>query len=262
VGTPDRQGPLGVGLTSLPVGWANVTGAPQPDLFAVAGRHSFPAGLFLYPWKGVTRDGIPVFGARWVIDHPGKSGVPPICTVVQAHGGIWAFIVEGVEVIAAQFGLPRRAFGEVYRVPLTGLPRSPEAIAALPQPGAKWLFVLAVSDGKAGRPPGADARDRDYFPYDVAGIWRGGTARCSLWALIPGTPPRPLTRPGEEILHQTGRLTTGRFGIHSGTDLISGSRFGDIYYYRNAGKDGLALEPRRHAVDEEGVVLRHPVTGA
>ncbi len=40
IGTQDRLGPLGVGLTSYPVGHARVTGAQGADLFAVAGGQS------------------------------------------------------------------------------------------------------------------------------------------------------------------------------------------------------------------------------
>ncbi|WP_321471836.1 VCBS repeat-containing protein [uncultured Paludibaculum sp.] len=261
VGSPDRRGPLGVGLTSYPVGWANVTNATHPDLFAVAGRLSFPTGLFFYPWRSVTSEGIPVFGNRIEVATPIEAGTMPICTVVQANGSVWGFFLWKSEIVVAELDKDKRKFVESSRIALAGLPRDPSAISALPQPGGRWNFVLSVSDGNNAPPPGAGSRHAEFVPYDGAGIWRGGTPRFSLWSVIQGTPPQRLTRPGEEILWTAGTLSSGSFGPGHETSVLSGSWFGDIYYYRNADRNGVSLEARRHAVDEEGVALRNPIAG-
>ncbi len=261
VGTPDRLGPLGIGLTSFPVGWANVSGAKRPDLFAVAGRLSFPTGLFLYHYRSTTADGVPVFGQRIEVAMPLKTTETPRCTVVAAGKEVWGFFLEGATIIEARFDKAQLAFNETRRIPVTGLPGQPAAIAALANAGGGWTFVLSVSDGKSFAPPGAGSRHPDYVPYDGAGIWRGGMARFQLWSFTPGEQPKLLSRPGEEILWNPGTLSFARFGPSRPNELISGSWFGDIYYFANKSATGLAIESRRHAVDPRGVALRHPLAG-
>lgn len=261
VGTANRLGPLGIGLTSFPVGHASVTGAKRPDLFAVAGRLSFPTGLFLYPYKSTTAAGVPVFGQRIEIAMPLKTTETPRCTVVQTPDGIWGFFLEGETIIEARFDKNQRAFNETRRIHLTGLPHPAAAIAAAAQPGGGWAFVVSVPDGKSYPPPGAGSRHPDYVPYDGAGIWRGRIARFALWSFTPGREPRQLSRPGDEILLNPGTLTFGRFGPSRPNELISGSWFGDIYYFANKAGTDFALEGRRHAVDPQGIALRNPLAG-
>jgi hypothetical protein len=262
VGTPDRRGLLNVGLTSFPVGYGRVTGARQPDLFAVAGRLSDPAGLFLYPWKGITGDGIPVFGERWQIGIPVRGDGTLLCAVVESRGEIHGFFVQGSKIVAARFDPDRRAFLETERISLDGLPFAPRAVAAAARPDGKWEFVLSVPTERGYAPPGAGWRSKDYVPYDGTGIWRGSTARFALWALVSGEPPRRLSRTGEEILWNPGTLTLGAFGANREQDVVSGSWFGDLYYFRNTARRGVALGARRNAVGEDGILLRHPLAGA
>ncbi|MEN6535261.1 MAG: VCBS repeat-containing protein, partial [Bryobacteraceae bacterium] len=261
VGTADRRGPLSAGLTSFPVGYARVTGAKQPDLFAVAGKFSPEPGLYLYPWKATTASGVPVFGERQAIRHPLGNIDRPVCTIVEEGGVTWGFFVQGSEIIHARFDRDKREFVETSRQALTGLPRAPQAIAALPRAGGGWSFVVSVPDGNDRRPPGAGSRDMNYVPFDGAGIWRGGTPRFSLWVYAAGSEPKLISRPGEEILWNAGTLSRARFDANHPNDVISGSWFGDIYYYRsNSEKDG-SFEQRRHAVGDNGIVLRHPLAG-
>lgn len=261
VGTPDRRGPFSVGLTSFPVGYASVTGAARPDLFAVAGRLSFPTGMFVYPWKGEAANGVPVFGERIEIAIPVSTDATPLCTVVAAEGSVWGFFLQGDHMVVAKLDWPKRAFVETGQIAFTGLPRNPGAVLALPQPGGKWTFVLSVSDGNSKAPPGAGGRHADYVPYDGAGIWRGGTPRFSLWQFTPGEAPRQISKPGEDVLWTPGTLTAGNFGAGHERGIVSGSWFGNIYYFPNTASSGVALEARRPAVDEDGILLRHPLAG-
>jgi len=261
VGAAGRLGPLGIGLTSFPAGWANVTGAKRPDLFAVAGRLSFPTGLFLYPYKSTTAAGVPVFGQRIEIAVPLKTTETPKCTVVQTPDAIWGFFLDGAAIIEARFDKEQRAFNETRRIQVTGLAHPPAAIAALAQPGSGWTFILSVPEDKSYPPPGAGSRHPDYVPYDGAGIWRGGMTRFALWSFAPGQAPKLLSRAGEGILWNPGTLSFARFGASRPNELISGSWFGDIYYYTNKTGATPALGGRLHAVDPQGIALRHPLAG-
>lgn len=261
VGTADGRGPFSAGLTSWPAGTASLTGGKRPDLFVVAGRLSNPAGMFLYPWKADGADGAPVFGERIQISLPIPTESTPLCTVTEAQGGVWAFCLQAAEIVAAKLDWPSRTFAETERIPLTGLPRDPSALLALPREGGTWTFLLSVSDGKGGRPPGPGGRDPEYVPYDGAGIWRGGIPRFSLWEFIPGQDPRQISRPGEEVLWTPGTLTAGSLGAGHERAIISGSWFGNIYYFPNKASQGADLGERLPAVDESGEMLRHPLAG-
>lgn len=261
VGTADRSGPFGVGLTSFPVGYASVTGAKQPDLFAVAGRLSNPTGIFLYPWKAQGANNLPVFGERIQISLPFESTSTIPSKVIEAHGAVWGFFLRSDHLVVSKLDWPKRAFVETERLAFTGLPRNPAAVLALPEPGGKWRFVLSVSDGTGHEPPGPGGRDKDYVPYDGAGIWRGVIPRFDLWEFIPGAPPRQLSKPGEGVLSAPGTLTTARFGDGNAESLISGSWFGNIYAFANTAAGGAALGQRHPAVGEDGILLRHPIAG-
>ena len=255
VGTADGSGPLTAGLTSFPAGFAHVTGAAEPDLFAAAGRFSFPLGLFLYPARGRTAEGVPVFGERWTLDYPEKADQPPICTIVERDGAVHGFFLHGMEIIDTRFDRDRRAFVEQSRIPVPGLPHSPQAIAALPASGGGWRFVLSVPDGRGYAPPGAGSRSSEYVPFDGSGIWRGGIGRFHLWGFEPGQPARQLSGEGEGILWNAGRLTA------AGGVLVSGSWFGDLYSYAIEPGPEFRLGPRRHLAGEDGVALRNPLAG-
>lgn len=261
VGAADRRGPLGVGLTSFPVGYAFVSGAKRPDLFAAAGRLSNPTGLFLYPWKAQGADGEPVFGERIQIAMPFESTSTPLCKVIEAHGAVWGFFLRGDRMIVSKLDWPKRAFVETQRIAFDGLPRDPSAVLPFPKPGGKWRFVLSVADGTGKAPPGPGGRDAKYVPYDGAGIWRGEIPRFDLWEFTPGAPPRQLSKPGEGVLSNPGTLATARLSDAHEPGLIGGSWFGNIYYFPNTASDGSALGPRHPAVDEDGILLRHPLAG-
>lgn len=261
VGGGDRRGPLGVGLTSFPVGWAHVTGKLQPDLFALAGRLSFPTGLFLYPRAGTTAGGVPVFGPRVQIGIPVKGDVTHVCSVIEDAGVAWGVFLEAGEAIVARYDGPTRRFIEDRRISLAGLPGPVTALTAVTTEQKRLLLYVAVPDGKTTRPTGAGDRSADYVPYDGAGIWRGGLGRVILWAVLEGGSMRMLTRPGEGIISGAGTLSPARFSSPHGPGLFSGSWFGDIYYFRNSDRAGFDLEARKLAVGEDGVALRNPIAG-
>lgn len=263
LGTTDGRGTFSAGLTNFPVGWATITGAPQPDLFVIASRHSFPAGLYLYPWKATGSHGEPVYGERKQVKYPFEGNTTFFGSVVEAHGAVWGFFLDSQssELIATKLDREALHFREDHRISLAGLPRFPSVVTAVSRPDGKWSFVFSVSDGTSRAPEGAGNRDAGYVPYDGRGIWRGGTARFHLWVMEPGSKPRQISKNEEASIWGPGTVSVGRLTKNGKTAVVSGSWFGNISYYEVKADGAMQLAPRRYAVGEDGVLLRNPVIG-
>jgi len=263
LGTPDRRGPFSAGLTSFPIGWAKVTGAQQPDLFVIASRHSFPAGLYLYPWKATGAKGEPIYGERKQVKYPFEGNTTFFGSVVEAQGEVWGFFLDSGSsaIIATKLDKAALHFREDHRVSLAGLPRFPSVLTAVPRPDGKWSFVFSTSNGEGRAPAGPDSRDPGYVPYDGRGIWRGGTTRFHLWVMEPGSKPRQISKDEEASIWGPGTISFGRLTKAGKSAVISGSWFGNISYYEVAADGAMQLASRRYAVGEDGVLLRNPVIG-
>jgi hypothetical protein len=271
VGTADRIGPLAAGISSIPVGYASLSGGAQPDLFVEAGRFSHDPGLFFYAWDSSNADGTPIFTPAVEIKLPyrDKSKTPP-------PGVVWqdaSKAVHGVWLLKNELGLTQydhasKSFTEVGRVALAGLPREAENIGLLPNPDGTFEVLLAVPDGVAARPAGPDWRSKDFFPYDGRGIWRGGLPYLGLFAVtLPdlkggaASAARQITPTLHDIPSVSGSPNPIKLAADRARDILVSSWFGDVYCYRNTAASGLKLGPRQQAIDEQGIVLRHPSCG-
>jgi hypothetical protein len=267
VGAGDRRAPLSVGLTSYPAGWGRVSGARQPDLFVVAGAHSPEPGLYLCRSKGSTAAGVPVFAHPEKVAYPGSTPKTfPACTIYQDGSTIRGLFLSTRELIHAVFDSARLEFREHSRIQLDSLPRPPSAVGVLPKPGGGVELLFSVSDGSGHPPPGPGSRDPAYVPYDGRGIWRGVLAYMSLYAVSraslesgPLGVARPALENPRQVLAENRNLTVVNLGPRHTRDIVSGSLFGDMYFYRNRSATGLDLEPKRLAVDTRSNALRHPI---
>jgi hypothetical protein len=267
VGAGARRAPLSVGLSSYPVGWGRVSGASQPDLFVVAGAHSPDPGLYLCRSKGSTAAGVPLFGHPEKISYPGAAPrVFPNCTVYRDAASIHGLFLVERELVHAIFDAAKLAFIELARIQLDSLPRTPSAVGVLSNSAGGVELLFSVPDGSGHAPPGAGSRNPAYVPYDGAGIWRGGMAYLGLYTASrssltsgPLGAARPALRNLRQALHSNRSLTPVNLGPAHTRDIVSGSLFGDMYYYRNRSGGALDLEDKRLAVSARGVALRHPI---
>jgi len=268
VGGPDRRGPLSVGVVNRPLGVASVTGAQAPDLFVASNRHSAIRGLFLYPWRDTAPTGAPVFGPRLTVKHPGPGDLPPAGTIFQtADGVVHGWWLKGKSVVRTVYDKTRRAFvaTEAPSLEFEGLPRAPGYIAVDVHPDGSAQIALGIHDGTPGRPREVSARSDAYRPYDGAGVWRGGWPYAFLHhayvadfrsATRAETALASTTR-REGLLHY-GNLAFVNLGPSREHDLVAGSRFGNLLYYRRDSAADRPFEPKRFLVGRDGIALRHP----
>lgn len=272
VGGPTRLGPLSAGLNNNPVGAVRVYGATGADLFLTAGQWSNEPGLFLYRWAGQDTRGAPFFGERARVSHPGGGGVPPEGTIFEARDGtVYGFWLIGGNLVRSIFNRARLSFdARGGPISLSSLPRRPERVTVLENPDGSLEVIFSVSDGVRFRPPAPPGhRDPEYRPFDGAGIWRGGMPYVYLMAGRLEGPTdselsnlRVISQTQREVLLGSGNLTSVRLGPGRSRDLVTGSRFGNLHYYRNDSDDGISLAQRELIPGEQGNALRHPTIRA
>lgn len=274
VGASDKIGPLAFpGIENHPVGIAFVFGSRQPDIFLMGNRHG--PGLYLYKYLKTNSEGVPVFGNRIRVKVPFSVKIPPQGTIFQINDGtihgVWLLKNDLVHTV---YDRREHSFAETQRVAVKGLPRAPCSLGVLLNLDGSVEVLLGISDGVASRPrpdykPDPQYlsyyRDPRYIPYDGAGVWRGGFPYACLYAVSlpkllagPATEPKLVSKTKREVRDSYYTLTTVNLGTGRTRDVIGGSHYGGIYYYRNNSSGGINLEQKRCIVGTDGVIIRHP----
>ena len=271
------RGPLSAGLTSFPLGSANVFGSTRPDLFVVAGRFAHTPGLFLYRWIADDASGAPVFGSRTQVAYPADAKVPPPGLIFQTAKAIYGYWIVADKLVRARFDPAHLSFvrvpgpdialqrppGSVVRIDADG--RAVDRLAVFQNPGGSLDLVFSVSDSTAYYPQESiSRRDAAYHSFDGRGIWRGGLPYVFLClARLPGAEAaasgslelKPASSSRRDALLSQGNLAAVDLGPGEERDLVTGSHFSDLYFYR-CGTTGLS--DRGYVRSPDGAVQRHP----
>lgn len=266
VGTPEGIGPLALPtIHSHPRGYAYVYGSEGPDLF-VQGTGAPGTGLYLFPWVGRSEDGVPIF------DQPRRvSGAfTDKGTIFQtADGVVHGLWLDGGTLLHSIYQPGSNSFSEVSRVSLLGLPRSPSSLAVRMREDGTIELVFEVGDGVSLQPGDAGMWDKEYRPYDGAGIWRGGEPYSSLYAASLSTLFEDTVASGRRVSATEREVFLGMSGVTWGTldtigpgGVFTGSRLGNLYYYPVLDPSTLSLDHQLRLVDQEGITLRHPTVSA
>jgi len=258
----DRRGPSSAGLSTYPLGMAQLRVGEPPVVFIVTGRFSREPGLFAYEWRGVP--GAPVLGARTLVTYPADPRVaPPPGVVFQARSGaVYGFWILDGALVRTRFDLSKHAFLPlpVRPLPLGGLPgtaptprtnpdgRAVERVGIRERDDGSLEVLLSVPDPveyfQGGLLWGGRnvRRDPDFDPFDGRGIWRGGLPGVFLFAgTLPGpevdveaiTDLRQVSPTQREALFSHGSLSSVELADgDAGPEWITGSYFGNLYYYR------------------------------
>jgi len=261
VGTEDGVGPLSLPvLDTYPLGSAYVFDSLQPDLF-IRGSGGPYGGLYLFPWKRVDY-GVPVFGVPILVQAPFKSNAAILQTDDRI---IYGFYLDGQQLVRTAFDRQTFSFTEQARMTLKGLPTTPQNLAVKINTDGTVDVILEMPDGASLNPGGADRWESGFQPYDGAGIWRGDIPYRYLYVVTlaslfdkPIGDARLASSTQREIPLGIPNMAFVNLGEGSEQDLIVGTRFGNLVYYRNTVQDGVELTPQRYAVGADGNALRHP----
>ena len=274
VGGNEGIGPLAsIGISSTPLGYANIYGGKRPDMFVSSDRW-YP-GFHLYRYIKDAPNGVPVFSPPIEID---ASELPELENhSLQDHAvagyvfqtskknvlGIW---VLHEEIIIARFDKDGLRFKVESKIGLSGIPRlASAATASLSDDGQLTLFV-SVRDDVSYKPTLVHHRNAAYRPFDGSGIWMGGIPRDAIYRATFAFPDVPTSVKAEEIVsHADG----GQFGINGMTvlenqgnpRLVFGTLLGGLHsltgFMPGYESESITKTP---VVDEQGISLRHPET--
>ena len=263
----DGRGPISAGLSTYPLGMAQVREGEPAVIFIVTGRFSREPGLFAYQWRGVP--GAPVLGARSLVTYPADPNVaPPPGVIFQARNGtVYGFWILDGALVRTRFDEAKNEFLPLplSPLPVVGLPgtaptprtnpdgRAVERVGIREHADGSLEVLLSVPDPVSYFKEGVlwggrnVRRAPDFDPFDGRGIWRGGLPGVFLYAgTLPGpeadvdeiTDLRQVSPTQREALFSHGSLSVADLGDGIEQEWITGSYLGNLYYYRAPSEGG------------------------
>lgn len=257
--SPNGRGPLAlVNLHHIVFGSAFVFGGKQPDLF-VAG-YGGPKAVHLFKWVDTAENGAPVFAQPVEVKCPFTERGTVFQTKDGVIHGLW---IAKSQLVHTVFDMKALEFRETERLNLEKQIKSPLNLAALANGDGSYDLALEMSSGGSG-PPG-HAWTEEWRPFNSSGIAVGELRyRYLFGAHLPGLLRGPLEQVRQisltqhEVFFSMCQMAGVNLGVGHERDLVTGSRQGNLIYYRNPAATGWQLEPRRLIAGEDGNALRHP----
>lgn len=263
---PDGLGPLSLPfLHHVPIGYAYVYNAKQPDLF-VTGKNRVE-GLYLFKWLRNTADSVPVFDSPLRIKTPYTSKG---CIFEDIEGkihGLW--IVEGKKMVHTLLDKGKLEFIVQGEINLNGLPANPANMGALPRKdGSVSLAFELTGYTVPGKYTDQNSSTESWRPYDEAGI-SSAPVRYSylygakLMSLSENTisEVKQLSPSSKEVYFGMMAITGVDFGSSSPINWITGGRLGIFTCYRNDVAVASSAT-KSYVTDENEIILRHPTINA
>lgn len=231
-----------------------------PDLF-IAG-YGGPRALWLARWLDISVDGIPVFHPPVQVLAPFVQKATIFKTADDLVRAVW---LDGDELAFGVYDAVKIRFDETRRLTLRNLPRIPESVSVFERDDGSLDFIFEIADGLVFR--NGDPWTEDWRPYDDAGIWTGGHPYRYLYtARMQGVdgPLFDVHRASEtrrEVYMSMYRTAVLEDGTGDPFNLVSGSRMGNIYFFRGYHEENLEsvrFERRELIQGSNGLAIRNP----
>ncbi|MBX7206716.1 MAG: VCBS repeat-containing protein [Verrucomicrobiaceae bacterium] len=248
---PKGPGPLAlVNLNHHVLGHAHVFGGKQPDLF-VAGFGG-PQAVHLFKWVDTAADGAPVFAQPVEVKCAFKDQG---CIVERGDGSIVGLWTDKSELVTLQFERDAMEFREVKREKLPASVKSPGSLGLLAN-GEGFDIAFEMSNG--GKGTEGSPNTEEWRPFNSSGIAVGELRYRYLIGWPSKGEAKPITATKNEVFFSMHGITGINLGPGHERDLITGSRQGNLIFYRNQAARGFDLEAKRLVAGEDGNALRHP----
>ena len=245
------RGPLAlVNLNHHVLGHARVFGGKQPDLF-VAG-YGGPQAVHLFKWVDTAEDGAPVFAEPLMVESAFKDKGSIFQRQDGVIIGLW---ISKDELVTTEFDGEKLKFRETKREKLPKAVKSPSSLGVLVN---KTGYDLAFEMSNGGKGPEGHPWSEDWRPYNVSGISNGELRYRYLIGWSSSGEVKQMTKTKEEVFFSMHGITAMNLGQGHERDLITGSRQGNLVFYRNKAVSGFDLETKRLVAGEDGNALRHP----
>lgn len=250
---PDGRGPLAlVNLNHHVLGYARVFGGEMPDLF-VAG-YGGPKAVHLFRWVDtVEGTGAPVFAQPVEV----KCAFQEKGVIFQRSDGVilGLWIGKG-DLVTTELDRETMAFQETKREKLPQAVKSPSSLGLLRNDDGSYDLAFEMSNG--GKGPEGHPGSEEWRPFNSSGIASGELRYRYLMGWFAGGEVRQITATQREVYFSMHGMTGVNLGAGRERDLITGSRQGNLVYYRNLAARGFHLETKRLVAGQDGNALRHP----
>ncbi len=249
---PHGRGPLAlVNLHHHVLGHAPVFDGEMPDLF-VAG-YGGPQAVHLFRWVATAESGAPVFAKPVEVRCAFKEKGRIFQDTDGVIRGLW---IDKEELVTTEFDRDQLAFRETRREKLPAAIRSPASLGVLRNGDGSRDLVFEVSNGAKGTP--GDPWTEEWRPFNSSGIATGELRYRYLMGWTAGGDVKQITASKNEVYFSMHDLTAVDLGAGHERDLITGSRQGNLIFYRNKAARGFELETKRLVAGKDGNALRHP----
>lgn len=259
VADQDSVGPFNLNsLIGQIVGVAYLSSDEAPDIFIQSS--SLYADFSLYKYQGRNESGIPIFGEKEEISLPTNTvmDIFPSYIFQTEDKNVHMVWFHEFKIYHGLYNKTEKKFEEKKSV---GYPRRPNSLTAYFGADNKLHVILGY-----GNVAGTGAPADEYSVYDGAGIYRGVISSTGLseisysgWIDGAGSAIREISPTMEEVYISYNSLSP--IDVRNGYkgDIVAGSQFGGIYYYKNTGTESTPQYAKRaHIVDSDGNVIRHP----
>jgi hypothetical protein len=245
------RGPLAlVNLNHHVLGHARVFGGKEPDLF-VAG-YGGPQAVHLFKWADTAENGAPVFAEPVVV----KCAFKDKGSVFQAKDGtITGLWISKEELVTTVFDREKLEFRETKREKLPKAVKSPSSLGVL-ENGDGYDLAFEISNGAKGAE--GSPNTEEWRPFNSSGIAVGELRYRYLTGWTAKGETKQITATKNEVYFSMHGITGINLGAGHERDLITGSRQGNLVFYRNKAAGGFDLETKRLVAGEDGNALRHP----
>lgn len=263
-GEPIKNGnPSGYGHLSLPfynghnMGFAAVHSKIPQDLF-LQGTDGHGRGTYLYFYKGLSPEGIPIFSEPLKLTLPFEDKGKNRGLIVQDKNGkiygVWAF---GQTLRYAEFNKTTYSFSELKSISIKGQPRGYSNYGIVPLKNGGFQFLFSVGEA------GIFSNGLDYpkkITYTAEGFWPYELRKMGIYGGIVSSLETSLVEiKALTELNQALFTIDGFVKCNVGTDsyVLSGTRLGNILVYKFDENKG-TFAKRKYAVNHEGIMLRNP----
>lgn len=245
------RGPLAlVNLNHHVLGHARVFGGKEDDLF-VAG-YGGPQAVHLFRWVDTAETGAPVFAQPVEV----KCAYKEKGSVFQRKDGVVVGLwIDKDVLVTTEFDRDKLEFRKTKTEKLPGAVKSPGSVGVLVNADGSRDLAFEMSNG--GKGAEGNPNTEEWRPFNSSGI-AVGELRYRYLMGVSGKEAKQITKTQNEVYFSMHGITGVNLGAGHERDLVTGSRQGNLVYYRNKAASGFDLETKRLIAGEDGNALRHP----
>lgn len=251
-------------LSGFIAGATDVNGDGADDIFL---QSSKSGQLFLYRFSKLNKYGVPVYKEPAELQHPSEKNGEAITDKAvifkSAKNEIHGFFGKNNYIRTSLFSKDDQKFQYTNKINVKGLPAPFTNYGVLQLDNGKYFLVFAVRETGVFSAPKSDP---NHYGYNVEGFWSFPLAKFGIYGVVVDdlsvteVIPEKLTELNQAFFSLDGFT---RYKKDNKECLLVGCRTGLIYSYEiENNKDKISLKPKKHVVDQSGIIHKNPTINA